>query len=200
MRGLTNTWRSVLRRDLSAKARPERPLPRAREQGIPMIDGNYDCASMKRSAMSSKDVRKIIQGDHGWTTFGPVQAPFDVVGNELRYRGRLRGFVDVLERARTSCGVVRLSEDANTAASGSAHMYRPRARSLPEGAHRGGSSPQSTAPRARRRHASIPSPTSDSSYTTVMGAPARSAGSGNYSSSSGSSGGCAGGSTGGAGG
>jgi len=43
-------------------------------------------------------VRKVVAGDHGWTTLGPVRAGFDVVGNELRYRGALRGFVDVLER------------------------------------------------------------------------------------------------------
>jgi hypothetical protein len=43
-------------------------------------------------------VRKLVVGDHGWTTLGPVRAGFDVVGNELRYRGALRGFVDVLER------------------------------------------------------------------------------------------------------
>jgi hypothetical protein len=45
-------------------------------------------------------VRKVVVGDHGWTTLGPVRAAFDVVGNELRYRGALRGFVDVLEPDR----------------------------------------------------------------------------------------------------
>jgi hypothetical protein len=43
-------------------------------------------------------VRKIVAGDRGWTALGPVRASFDVVGNELRYRGALRGFVDVLEQ------------------------------------------------------------------------------------------------------
>ncbi len=43
-------------------------------------------------------VRKLVEGNHGWTTLGPVRAGFDVVGNELRYRGALRGFVDELER------------------------------------------------------------------------------------------------------
>jgi ferritin-like metal-binding protein YciE len=43
-------------------------------------------------------VRKVISGDHGWTTVGPARAPFDVVGHELRYRSPLRGFVDVLEQ------------------------------------------------------------------------------------------------------
>lgn len=43
-------------------------------------------------------VRKVVAGDHGWTTMGPVRAGFDVIGNELHYRRSLRGFVDVLER------------------------------------------------------------------------------------------------------
>jgi ferritin-like metal-binding protein YciE len=43
-------------------------------------------------------VRKVISGDHGWTTVGPARAAFDVVGRELRYRAPLRGFVDVLEQ------------------------------------------------------------------------------------------------------
>jgi hypothetical protein len=43
-------------------------------------------------------VRKVVAGDHGWTALGPLRAGFDVVGNELRYHGALRGLVDVLER------------------------------------------------------------------------------------------------------
>jgi hypothetical protein len=46
-------------------------------------------------------VRKVVAGDRGWTTLGPVRAAFDVVGNELRHRGPLRGFVDVLEQNGT---------------------------------------------------------------------------------------------------
>jgi hypothetical protein len=43
-------------------------------------------------------VRKHIEGDRGWTSLGPLPgAPFDVVGNELRYRAPFRGFVDVVE-------------------------------------------------------------------------------------------------------
>ena len=43
-------------------------------------------------------VRKRIAGGSGWTSLGPLPgAPFDVVGNELRYRGPFTGFVDVLE-------------------------------------------------------------------------------------------------------
>jgi hypothetical protein len=44
-------------------------------------------------------VRKRIAGARGHTSLGPVRAGFDVVGRELRYRGVLRGFVDVLEPA-----------------------------------------------------------------------------------------------------
>ena len=43
-------------------------------------------------------VRKVVEGDHGWTTLGPIRARFDGVGNELHYQGFLRGFVDVVER------------------------------------------------------------------------------------------------------
>jgi len=43
-------------------------------------------------------VRKRIEGDRGWTSLGPLPgAPFDVAGNELRYRGPFRGWVDVVE-------------------------------------------------------------------------------------------------------
>ncbi len=44
-------------------------------------------------------VRKNIRGTRGETVLaGRMRLPFDVVGNELRYRGALAGFVDVLER------------------------------------------------------------------------------------------------------
>jgi hypothetical protein len=43
-------------------------------------------------------VRKRIEGDRGWTSIGPFPgAPFDVVGDELRYRAPFLGFVDVVE-------------------------------------------------------------------------------------------------------
>jgi hypothetical protein len=43
-------------------------------------------------------VRKRIEGERGWTSVGPLPgAPFDVVGNELRYRSPFRGWVDVVE-------------------------------------------------------------------------------------------------------
>jgi hypothetical protein len=43
-------------------------------------------------------VRKHIEGEHGSTSLGPLPGvPFDVVGNELRYRRPFSGFVDVVE-------------------------------------------------------------------------------------------------------
>ena len=45
-------------------------------------------------------VRKRIEGATGVTSLGPVRARFGVVGRELRYRGPLEGFVDVLEPDR----------------------------------------------------------------------------------------------------
>jgi ferritin-like metal-binding protein YciE len=45
-------------------------------------------------------VRKTIEGSTGRTTMGPLTAVFDVVENELRYRGPFAGFVDVLEPAQ----------------------------------------------------------------------------------------------------
>ena len=42
-------------------------------------------------------MRKRIRGAHGRTTLGRVGVSFSVVGNELRYRRPLQGFVDVLE-------------------------------------------------------------------------------------------------------
>ena len=43
-------------------------------------------------------VRKHIAGDRGVTRVGALPGvPFDVVGNELRYRSPFAGFVDVVE-------------------------------------------------------------------------------------------------------
>jgi hypothetical protein len=45
-------------------------------------------------------VRKEISGDRGETKLGRLPgAPFDVLGLQLRYRGPLSGFVDMLEPA-----------------------------------------------------------------------------------------------------
>jgi ferritin-like metal-binding protein YciE len=44
-------------------------------------------------------VRKRIHGSHGETLAGRVRMPFDVRGNELRYRAPFVGLVDVLEPA-----------------------------------------------------------------------------------------------------
>ena len=41
-------------------------------------------------------VRKRIRGNSGETLAGPVRMPFDVRGNELRYRAPFTGLVDVL--------------------------------------------------------------------------------------------------------
>ena len=41
-------------------------------------------------------VRKLIDGGRGWTLLGAVSVPFDLVGNELRYRFPFTGLVDVL--------------------------------------------------------------------------------------------------------
>jgi hypothetical protein len=64
-------------------------------------------------------VRKVVAGEQGWTTLGPIHAGLDVVGNELHYRGALRGLVDVLERDGNEWKAVCFSEDASTAASDS---------------------------------------------------------------------------------
>ncbi|HWN23066.1 MAG TPA: DUF892 family protein [Gaiellaceae bacterium] len=45
-----------------------------------------------------KRIGPLVDGvGSGETTLGPVRAPFDVVGTELRYRAPFDGFVDVLE-------------------------------------------------------------------------------------------------------
>jgi ferritin-like metal-binding protein YciE len=44
-------------------------------------------------------VRKNIHGARGRTSVGRASVAFDVVGDELRYRRPLQGFVDVLERS-----------------------------------------------------------------------------------------------------
>ena len=66
---------------------------------MPSLDGTWDVRRVSGLLPPLLGVRKVIVGDRGWTTLGPVRAGFDVVGRELRYRGPLRGFVDVVEPA-----------------------------------------------------------------------------------------------------
>jgi ferritin-like metal-binding protein YciE len=61
------------------------------------LDGLWEVRRESGLLPPMMGVRKVISGDHGWTTVGPARAPFDVVGHELRYRTPLRGFVDILE-------------------------------------------------------------------------------------------------------
>jgi hypothetical protein len=63
------------------------------------LDGVWDVRRESGLLPPLFGVRKVIAGDRGWTTLGPLRAPFDVVGRELRYRAPLTGFVDVFEPA-----------------------------------------------------------------------------------------------------
>ncbi len=63
------------------------------------LDGTWNVERVSGFLPPLLGVRKQIDGDRGRTTVGPVRAPFDVVGRELRYVGPFRGFVDVLEPA-----------------------------------------------------------------------------------------------------
>jgi hypothetical protein len=66
---------------------------------MPSLEGTWDVRRVSGLLPPLLGVRKVIAVDRGWTTVGPVRAGFDVVGLELRYRGPLRGFVDVVEPA-----------------------------------------------------------------------------------------------------
>jgi hypothetical protein len=62
------------------------------------LDGNWQVIRTGGWLPPLIGVRKRIQGDRGSTGLGPFPgAPFDVVGNELRYRAPFRGFVDIVE-------------------------------------------------------------------------------------------------------
>jgi ferritin-like metal-binding protein YciE len=63
------------------------------------LDGVWNVVRTRGLLPPLLGVRKSISGASGRTTVGPVRAAFDVVGNELRYRRPLEGFVDVLEPA-----------------------------------------------------------------------------------------------------
>ena len=66
---------------------------------MPELDGHWDVRRESGLLPPLFGVRKVIAGGRGWTTLGPLRAPFEVVGRELRYRAPLTSFVDVLEPA-----------------------------------------------------------------------------------------------------
>jgi hypothetical protein len=72
------------------------------EQGYAVmagLDGSWKVERMGGLLPPLYGVRKEIRGKRGETKIGPLPGvPFDVVGHELRYRGPLRVFVDVLEQ------------------------------------------------------------------------------------------------------
>lgn len=62
------------------------------------LDGTWDVERVSGLLPPLLSVRKRIRGTRGETAVGRLPGvPFDVVGRELRYRGVLGGFVDVLE-------------------------------------------------------------------------------------------------------
>ena len=67
--------------------------------GVTELDGVWDVKRTGGLLPPLVGMRKRIRGARGRTELGPVSVPFDVVGNELRYRRPLAGFVDVLSAA-----------------------------------------------------------------------------------------------------
>ncbi|MGH3071906.1 MAG: ferritin-like domain-containing protein [Gaiellaceae bacterium] len=63
------------------------------------LDGVWDVHRTGGLLPPLHSVRKRIHGARGRTELGGAGVPFAVVGNELRYRGALEGFVDVLAPA-----------------------------------------------------------------------------------------------------
>jgi len=62
------------------------------------LDGDWEVERTGGFLPPLIGVRKHIDGDHGSTSLGPLPGvPFEVVGNELRYRRPFTGFVDVVE-------------------------------------------------------------------------------------------------------
>jgi ferritin-like metal-binding protein YciE len=61
------------------------------------LDGVWEVERSGGALPPMVGVRKRIHGMHGETLAGPVRMPFDVRGNELRYRAPFMGLVDVLE-------------------------------------------------------------------------------------------------------
>ena len=85
------------------------------------LDGNWQVVRAGGWLPPLVGVRKRIDGDRGWTSLGPLPgAPFDVVGNELRYRAPFVGFVDVIEpiTSDTGTGLSRDEPVARPGASG----------------------------------------------------------------------------------
>ncbi len=68
------------------------------EVEAPRLEGLWEVERVSGLLPPLLGVRKRIGGGRGETAVGRLPGvPFDVVGNELRYRGPLAGFVDVLE-------------------------------------------------------------------------------------------------------
>lgn len=64
------------------------------------LDGHWKVERVSGLLPPLVGVRKRIDGPRGVTALGPLPGlPFEVVGRELRYRGPLRGLVDVVEPA-----------------------------------------------------------------------------------------------------
>jgi ferritin-like metal-binding protein YciE len=61
------------------------------------LDGVWQVQRAGGALPPMAGVRKRISGGHGETLAGRVRMPFDVRGNELRYRAPFMGLVDVLE-------------------------------------------------------------------------------------------------------
>ena len=63
------------------------------------LDGHWSVERAGGALPPMAGVHKRIRGSSGETIAGPIRMPFDVVGNELRYRAPFVGLVDVLEPA-----------------------------------------------------------------------------------------------------
>jgi hypothetical protein len=61
------------------------------------LDGVWTVERVSGALPPMQGVRKRIHASSGATIAGPVRMPFDVRGNELRYRAPFVGLVDRLE-------------------------------------------------------------------------------------------------------
>jgi ferritin-like metal-binding protein YciE len=66
---------------------------------VASLDGVWSVERAGGALPPMAGVRKRIEGSSGETIAGPIRMPFDVQGNELRYRSPFIGLVDVLEPA-----------------------------------------------------------------------------------------------------